>query len=112
MSSGAAEKAGRRSELRQTVNRDFASVGEFLAEYVQNISRSGAFIRTDDPLPVGTRVALKFTVIMDELETIEGVGMVVRRVPPGGSEPAGMGVVFTELTAYSKALIEKIITRR
>jgi uncharacterized protein (TIGR02266 family) len=106
------EKVGRRSETRQTVNRDFASVDEFLAEYVANISRTGAFIRADDPLPVGTRVALKFTVIMDELETIEGVGMVVRRVPIGGQEPAGMGVVFTELTAYSKALIEKIITRR
>jgi uncharacterized protein (TIGR02266 family) len=103
---------GRRSETRQTVNRDFASVDEFLAEYVANISRTGAFIRTDDPLPVGTRVALKFTVIMDELETIEGIGMVVRRVPIGTAELAGMGVVFTELTAYSKALIEKIITRR
>ncbi|MHB8418225.1 MAG: PilZ domain-containing protein [Myxococcales bacterium] len=108
----AAEKAGRRSEVRQTVNREFASVDEFLAEYVANISRSGAFIRADDPLPVGTRVALKFTVIMDELETIEGVGMVVRRVPPGAAEAAGMGVVFTELTAYSRALIEKIMTRR
>ncbi len=107
-----ASSSGRRSETRQTVNREFASVDEFLAEYVANISRSGAFIRTDDPLPVGTRVALKFTVIMDELETIEGVGMVVRRVPPGGPEPAGMGVVFTELTAYSRALIEKIMTRR
>jgi uncharacterized protein (TIGR02266 family) len=105
-------KEGRRSEQRQVVNRDFASVEEFLAEYVANISRSGAFIRTDDPLPVGTRVALKFTVIMDDLETIEGVGIVVRRGPKGGGEPAGMGVVFTELTGYSRELIEKIMTRR
>ncbi|MHB1846529.1 MAG: PilZ domain-containing protein [Deltaproteobacteria bacterium] len=105
-------RAGRRTESREQVNREFASVDEFLAEYVANISRSGAFIRTDDPLPVGTRVALKFTVIMNELETIEGIGMVVRRVPPGGAELAGMGVVFTELTGYSRALIEKIITRR
>lgn len=104
--------SSRRTETREAVNREFASVEEFLAEYVANISRSGAFIRTDDPLPVGTRVALKFTVIMDELESIEGVGIVVRRVPKGGEEPAGMGVVFTELTGYSRALIEKIITRR
>jgi uncharacterized protein (TIGR02266 family) len=105
-------KEGRRAEPRQQVNRDFASVEEFLAEYVANISRSGAFIRTDDPLPVGTRVALKFTVIMDELETIEGVGIVVRRSPLGGNDAAGMGVVFTELTGYSRELIEKIMTRR
>jgi uncharacterized protein (TIGR02266 family) len=102
----------RRTEGRISVNREFASAEEFLAEYVANVSRSGAFIRTDDPLPVGTKVALRFTVILDELETIEGVGMVVRRLPPGGGAPAGMGVVFTELTAYSKQLLEKIITRR
>lgn len=103
---------GRRAEPREVVNRDFASVEEFLAEYVANISRSGAFIRTDEPLPVGTRVALKFTVIMDDLETIEGVGIVVRKVPKGGGEAAGMGVVFTELTGYSRELIDKIMTRR
>jgi uncharacterized protein (TIGR02266 family) len=102
----------RRNEGRIAVNREFASAEEFLAEYVANVSRSGVFIRTDDPLPVGTKVALRFTVILDELETIEGVGMVVRRVPPGPAGPAGMGVVFTELTAYSKQLLEKIITRR
>jgi uncharacterized protein (TIGR02266 family) len=94
------------------VNRDFAGVEEFVAEYVANISRSGAFIRTDDPLAIGTRVALRFTVIMNDLETIEGMGMVVRRVAPGGGEPAGMGVVFTELTSYSRELIDKIMTRR
>jgi uncharacterized protein (TIGR02266 family) len=102
----------RRHEARLSVNREFASAEEFLAEYVANVSRSGAFIRTDDPLPVGTKVALRFTVILDELETIEGIGMVVRRVPLGGGVTAGMGVVFIELTAYSKQLIEKIMTRR
>jgi hypothetical protein len=60
---------------------------------------------------VGTRVALRFTVVLDELETMEGVGQVVRLVPPGGPEPAGIGVVFTELSRYSRDLLEKIITR-
>ncbi len=101
----------RRKEHRIQVNREFASVDEFITEYVNNISRNGAFIRSDDPLPVGTRVALKFSVIADELETIEGVGEVVRVVPPGGREPAGMGVVFTELNKYSRDLIERLITR-
>ena len=38
---------------------------------------------------------LRFTVIMDDIETIEGVGEVVR-VDEG---PAGMGVVFRELSS-------------
>lgn len=102
----------RRAQVRTTVNRDFASVDEFINEYVNNISRSGAFIRSDDPLPVGTKVNLRFTVILDELETIEGIGEVVRVCPAGGSEPAGMGVVFRELSAFSRQLIERILIRR
>lgn len=102
----------RRPQVRRTVNRDFASVEEFISEYVSNISRSGAFIRSDDPLPVGTRVNLRFTVILDELEVIEGVGEVVRVVQPGGAEPSGMGVVFRELSGVSREIIERILVRR
>jgi len=46
----------RRTEVRQVVNLEFASVDEFINEYVTNISRSGVFIKSDDPLPIGTRV--------------------------------------------------------
>ena len=93
---------------RVQINLEFASVEAFINEYVANISHSGVFIRSKDPLPVGTRVALKFTVIMDELETIEGIGEVRRR----SLKPAGMGVVFVELTGYSQDLIAKLITQR
>jgi uncharacterized protein (TIGR02266 family) len=99
-----------RKEKRITINRDFANLDEFIIEYVQNISRSGVFIKSDDPLPVGTMVDLKFTVIMDELETIEGIGKVVRVVEPGGDETPGMGVVFTKLSSYSNQLIEKMLS--
>jgi uncharacterized protein (TIGR02266 family) len=102
----------RRTEARQVVNLEFASVDEFINEYVTNISRSGVFIKSDDPLPIGTRVNLRFTVIMDELETIEGVGEVVRQVSGGPGRKAGMGVVFVSLTAYSRQLVEKILVRR
>jgi uncharacterized protein (TIGR02266 family) len=105
-------KPERRSEARTSVNKEFASVDEFIAEYVTNLSRSGVFIKSDEPLPVGTRVNLKFTVIMDELETIEGVGEVVRAVHPGDGSAPGMGVVFIELTNVSRQLVEKILVRR
>lgn len=103
----------RRIDIRQSINREFASVDEFIREYVTNISRSGVFIRSEDPLPIGTRVGLSFTVILDELETIEGVGEVVRHVAPGTpGVQAGMGVVFVELAQVSKELIERILVRR
>ena len=48
---------------------------------------------------------------MDELETLEGEGKVVRTVPPGKGETPGMGVVFTKLTNYSNKLIQKLLAR-
>ncbi len=102
----------RRYEVRRSINHDFRSVEEFINEYVMNISRSGVFIKSDDPLPIGTRVNLRFTVILQDLETIEGVGEVVRTVPPGAGATSGMGVVFVELTQVSKDLIERILVRR
>ena len=90
---------------RVTINREFASVEQFISEYVVNVSRSGAFIRSRAPLPVGTVVNLKFTIIMDDMETIEGLGEVVRVVPDG------MGVVFTKLSASSHAVLARLFTR-
>jgi hypothetical protein len=45
---------------------------------------------------------------MDDIETIEGAGEVVRV----DKDPPGMGVVFRELTTYSKGLLEKLLTQR
>jgi hypothetical protein len=98
----------KRGGERFTINKEFESFDAFIQEYVTNISRTGVFIKSQTPLPIGTRVNLRFTVIMDDIETIEGVGEVVRVE----KDPPGMGVVFRELAAYSKDLIEKLLVRR
>lgn len=95
-----------RKDERVTINKEFESYDAFISEYVTNISRSGVFVRSKTPLAIGTKVNLRFTVIMDDIETIEGVGEVVRV----HDDPPGMGVVFTELGSYSKSLIEKLLT--
>lgn len=95
-----------RTSERVTINKEFESFDAFIQEYVTNISRSGVFVKSKQPLPIGTRVNLKFTVIMDDIETIEGVGEVVRVQ----SDPSGMGVVFRELSQYSQHLIERLLT--
>jgi hypothetical protein len=98
----------KRSNGRLTINKEFESFDAFIQEYVTNISRTGVFIKSASPLKVGTPVNLCFTVIMDNIETIEGVGEVVRVE----KEPPGMGVVFRELSGYSKDLIDKLLTQR
>jgi hypothetical protein len=94
-------------DTRLTLNKEFESFDEFIREYVTNISKSGAFVKRADPLPVGTEVDLKFTVIMDDFEMIEGVGKVVRVQ----DDPPGMGVVFTKISQYSQHLLERLLTR-
>ncbi len=98
----------RRVEERVTINQEFESFDAFIEEYVTNLSRSGAFIKTKSPLPVGTRVNLHFTVLHEDMETVEGIGEVVR----SQSDPPGVGVVFTELTPESTAVIERLLARR
>jgi hypothetical protein len=95
----------RRLEPRLTINKEFDSFDQFVREYVTNISRSGVFIKTAEPLRVGSIVNLKFTVVMDDVETIEGEGEVVRV----DSNPSGMGVVFRKLGQYSQNLVEKLL---
>ncbi|HEX2730339.1 MAG TPA: PilZ domain-containing protein [Polyangiaceae bacterium] len=100
--------ANGRVEQRLTINKEFDSFDQFIQEYVTNISQSGVFIKTKTPLPIGTSVDLRFTVIMDDIETIEGIGEVVRVQ----DDPPGMGVVFRELSSYSQDLIAKLLVKR
>src|SRR3984885_4076855 len=102
------EADDKRADQRVTINKEFESFDAFIQEYVTNISRTGVFIKSTTPLDIGTRVNLRFTVIMDDIETIEGIGEVVRVE----SDPSGMGVVFRELSTYSKGLIDKLLTQK
>src|SRR6476620_7941148 len=62
---GSLETSGidrRRFERFETsISVDYASGDTFLFSYIQNISEMGIFIRSDDPLPVGTLLQLRFT---------------------------------------------------
>ena len=99
-------ESDKRQDDRVTINKEFESFDAFIHEYVTNISRTGVFVKSKQPLPKGTLVNLKFTVIMDDVETIEGIGEVVRVE----EDPAGMGLVFRELSKYSQELIGRLLT--
>jgi len=98
-----ASGSDRRIAPRYEVNREFASIDDFVSEYVSNVSGGGIFIRSKHPLPMGTWVNLRFTLLLDEIEVIEGVGEVVH-VNHEGQE-IGMGVAFRQLTPESRDVI-------
>src|SRR5581483_5803781 len=110
MKAGGGTGGERQSQLRQKrvdVNKEFDSVHQ-LTDYLSNISRTGAFIRARDPWPVGTRLNLRFTVLLDDPEFLEGVGLVTRV----SDRPRGMGVRFLQLSIQSRKLIDRILARK
>jgi uncharacterized protein (TIGR02266 family) len=105
------EYGGQRKSPRVAVNMEFRSIEQFVREYVSNISSEGAFIVTKNPLPVGTKVSLRFTIFDGGIKELEGEGEVVRTVQGGAGMKSGMGVVFTELSSCSRDLIKSLVTR-
>ena len=72
---------------------------------MSNISTSGVFVRSGEVVEVGTHVNLNFTILMDEVETITGIGEVVRIQ----ESPAGLGIEFRSLSEESMAIIERLM---
>jgi uncharacterized protein (TIGR02266 family) len=107
--SGLTEATEHRQHTRVVINQEFEAIDDYIAEYVINISQGGVFIRSKNPLPVGTRVNLQFSVILDDFEEVCGEGEVVR--VDQSADNTGMGVAFTRLDAGSKDLVDEICRR-
>ncbi|MDB4964379.1 MAG: hypothetical protein JWN44_68 [Myxococcales bacterium] len=80
----------------------------YINEYVSDLSSTGVFIKSKDPLPVGTQVNLKFSVILDELHVVEAGGEVVRQ----SRAPLGMGVAFRWVGPEAQRLIGRAVKER
>ena len=91
-----------------------ASLQQFIERYGVDVSRGGIFIRTREPLPVGTRLKLDFQLV-DAAPLFQGDGTVVwiREYDPGktGVTP-GMGVRFDRLTPESQPTLDKILDEK
>jgi hypothetical protein len=80
------------------------SAHRFLEEYVENVSISGAFIRSDLPPKIGTVIQIRHSLSSSEKTIIEGEGVVVRI----SDNPIGMGVMFTKLTKESMDILARL----
>src|SRR6185503_19761023 len=81
------------------------NVDQFIERYAVDVSRGGIFIRTRDPLAVGTQLRLDFQ-FHNGTALMAGEGTVVwiREVDPNrASVPPGMGVRFDKLSPESQA---------
>ena len=104
---GKPSKTSRPRYRRLNVNLEFESLAQF-TQYVSNISRTGCFLRSRDPWPVGTRLKLRFTLLADDPEILEGLGEVVRV----SERPRGMGLKFLQLPLATRRVIDRLLAKR
>jgi len=87
---------------------------QFIERYAMDVSRGGIFIRTREPLAVGTSLKLDFQ-FQNGGALLAGEGTVVwvREVDPKRTNvPPGMGVRFDKLSAESQAALEQILIEK
>ena len=126
-----AELAERRSATRVLVDHevDYRSEDTYLFASARDISATGIFLRTLEPLPPGTRVNLRFspppadevaevTVEIDDSDEpvpfeVEGVVMWINPYRPGVLESIdpGMGVRFVGLRPHTRERLLELIRR-
>ncbi len=95
----------RRESTRVPVNEQFRTMDGAIGRYATDVSRTGAFIRTDERLPVGSRVRLELTLVVDDIERLLVQGHVVRL----SDDPPGMGIRFSDLPLESEAIIDRLV---
>ncbi|HKE17320.1 MAG TPA: TIGR02266 family protein [Kofleriaceae bacterium] len=91
-----------------------STLEQFIERYSVDISHGGIFIRTKDPLPVGTNLKFEFQ-LKDSSPLITGDGTVVwtRDFDPTRSGVApGMGVRFDRLPSESQEVLEQILAHK
>ena len=91
-----------------------SNLDQFIERYSVDVSRGGIFIRTKEPLPVGTQLRFEFQ-LQDASSLIAGDGTVVwiREHDPARQGVApGMGVRFDKLAADSQKVLDRILSEK
>ncbi len=93
-----------------SISVDYSNGENFLFSYIQNISEMGIFVRSDQPLRVGTRLRLRFgSTDADRLE-LDGDVVWINPVRPNGDNiNPGMGVRFRGLTPDQREKVVNLV---
>ncbi len=106
--SGAERREHDRIDVAWTV--DCVADDTFLFASIANISQMGIFVRTVEPLEVGTRMDLTFAPPGHEAFRLHGAVAGVNPVRTGGDNPnPGMGIRFVGLTLDERERLVEVI---
>jgi hypothetical protein len=101
------DETDRRRGERVPVNAEFASLGD-AGTYVSNLSEHGVFVHTRQVLAVGSKIELRFTVLLDDPVVIHGLGTVVRC----SEDPPGLGIELGPLSPETVLRINDVVSRQ
>jgi uncharacterized protein (TIGR02266 family) len=99
------------SEVRQEQRKpvkvviNYRTIDQFFSEIGTNLSTGGVFVKSQNPLPVGTEIKISFNIPQFECY-IESNGVVVHN---GTAENPGMGIKFKGLTDRAKKLLQDVL---
>lgn len=96
----------RRRGERVPINAEFGRMPAPI--FVSDLSEGGVFVHTEQRVPVGTELGVRFTVLLDDPVVIEARGRVVRHQ----LDPAGIGIAFTQLSPDMALRIDDVLTRQ
>lgn len=91
---------------------EYECLEDFLTDYSANLSVGGMFIETSRPLPLGTRLHLRFSLpgFSEPLDTEAEVRWVLDE-DATGPLPTGMGVRFEQMSAEDSEKIRGLLTQ-
>ncbi len=107
-------RQGKRTPVTLKIKFKSETLEQFIERYAVDVSQGGIFIRTKEPLAVGTQMRFEFQ-LRDASPLIAGEGTVVWTRENDPSRPAiapGMGVRFDRLAEGSQAILERILAEK
>lgn len=87
----------------------FRTPGSFLVAYSVNLSKGGVFLETDELLPVGTELLLKFAIPDAGEFELPGVVSWRREEPDDDDGPRGLGVAFDRIEEALGSAIDALV---
>jgi uncharacterized protein (TIGR02266 family) len=107
-------RQGKRTPVTLKIKFKSETLDQFIERYAVDVSQGGIFIRTKEPLAVGTQMKFEFQ-LRDASPLIAGEGTVVWTRENDPSRPAiapGMGVRFDRLADGSQGILERILAEK
>ena len=107
-------RQGKRTPVTLKIKFKSETLEQFIERYAVDVSQGGIFIRTKEPLAVGTQMKFEFQ-LRDASPLIAGEGTVVWTRENDPTRPAiapGMGVRFDRLADGSQGILERILAEK